>query len=86
MIGYMSMGSDGHFLNACAFVSQVFWDLANDSLEDCPSYNTLRIHENELLGKGGFGFVCKAELVPENPGGQVRERERGRRETEREGE
>ena len=24
---------------------------------------TLRILQNEILGKGGYGFVCKGELI-----------------------
>ena len=41
---------------------QVFWDL-NNSYEDCTV--PLRICEEEVLGKGGYGFVCKGQLVPE---------------------
>ena len=41
---------------------QVFWDL-NNSYEDCTV--PLKICEEEVLGKGGYGFVCKGQLVPE---------------------
>ena len=30
--------------------------------EDMEKRRTLRIIENEVLGKGGYGFVCKGEL------------------------
>ena len=39
---------------------QVFWDLITQYEEG--SNGVLHIVDNELLGKGGFGFVCKGEL------------------------
>ena len=43
--------------------SQIFWDLV--TLYEDGSAGTLHIIENEFLGKGGFGFVCKGELRQE---------------------
>jgi hypothetical protein len=42
---------------------QTFWDLT--SLYEEGSTGNLHIIENEFLGKGGFGFVCKGELRQE---------------------
>ena len=39
---------------------QTFWDLT--TLYEEGSSGDLHIIENEFLGKGGFGFVCKGEL------------------------
>ena len=40
---------------------QVFLDLSSDmSYQD--SSTPLHVCEDEVLGKGGFGFVCKGEL------------------------
>ena len=44
-------------------VLQTFWDLT--SLYEEGSNGSLHIIENEFLGKGGFGFVCKGELRQE---------------------
>ena len=42
---------------------QIFWDLITQYEEG--SSGALQIIENEFLGKGGFGFVCKGELKHE---------------------
>ena len=47
----------------CVCVLQTFWDLT--SLYEEGSNGSLHIIENEFLGKGGFGFVCKGELRQE---------------------
>ena len=39
---------------------QMFWDLKK--FDEIDTSQKLRILETELLGKGGFGFVCKGEL------------------------
>ena len=41
-------------------ILQTFWDLT--TLYEEGSSGNLHIIENEFLGKGGFGFVCKGEL------------------------
>ena len=41
----------------------MFWDLT--TLYEEGSSGNLHIIENEFLGKGGFGFVCKGELRQE---------------------
>ena len=41
-------------------ILQTFWDLT--TLYEEGNSGNLHIIENELLGKGGFGFVCKGEL------------------------
>ena len=41
----------------------MFWDLT--TLYEEGSSGDLHIIENEFLGKGGFGFVCKGELRQE---------------------
>lgn len=41
----------------------MFWDLVTQYEEG--SSGVLHIIENEFLGKGGFGFVCKGELKQE---------------------
>jgi len=42
-------------------VLQIFLDLCTDmSYQD--NSTPLHICEDEVLGKGGFGFVCKGEL------------------------
>ena len=48
---------------SCLFVLlQIFSDLGA-SLDD--DRVPVEISEREVLGKGGFGIVCKGELVPE---------------------
>ena len=47
----------------CVCFLQTFWDLT--SLYEGESIGNLHIIENEFLGKGGFGFVCKGELRQE---------------------
>ncbi len=42
--------------------AQIFWDLMTQ-YED--SRGQLHIMESEVLGKGGFGFVCRGDLMPE---------------------
>ena len=49
-------------LNLTSF-PQIFWDLVTQYEEG--SNGVLQIIENEFLGKGGFGFVCKGELKNE---------------------
>ena len=44
---------------------QIFWDLASLSAYHQDMTSRLDIKEHEVLGKGGFGFVCKGELVSE---------------------
>ena len=44
-------------------IAQTFWDLT--TLYEEGSSGNLHIIENEFLGKGGFGFVCKGELRQE---------------------
>ena len=53
------------------FCPQVFWDLTSDIAYQDNSA-PLHICEDEVLGKGGFGFVCKGEL--KLTAGNVRER------------
>ena len=48
---------------------QIFCDLST-SYQD--SIDSLNICEDEVLGKGGFGFVCKGEID-----GNVRRRKMG---------
>ena len=43
------------------FLHQIFKDLSSDfSYQD--NATPLHIHEDDVLGKGGFGFVCKGEI------------------------
>ncbi len=54
------------------FLVQIFLDLCIDvSYQD--SNAPLHICEDEILGKGGFGFVCKGEIqVGHTTAGNVR--------------
>ena len=41
----------------------MFWDLA--TLYEEEESSQLEIFQNDLLGKGGYGIVCRGQLVPE---------------------
>ena len=42
---------------------QIFWDLANSSMYYQDNSISLKIDDDRVLGKGGYGFVCEGELV-----------------------
>ena len=44
-------------------IFQIFWDLASLSTYAQDMMATLDIKQHEVLGKGGYGFVCKGELI-----------------------
>lgn len=44
-------------------ITQIFWDLASLSTYAQDMMATLDIKQHEVLGKGGYGFVCKGELI-----------------------
>lgn len=44
-------------------IIQIFWDLASLSAYAQDMMATLDIKQHEVLGKGGYGFVCKGELI-----------------------
>ena len=43
---------------------QIFWDLVSNSTYYQDVDVPLEIHEDKVLGKGGYGFVCEGELKP----------------------
>ena len=47
---------------------QIFWDLTSQYKD---SSGDLHIFDDEVLGKGGFGFVCKGEIASDVRNGCV---------------
>ena len=41
---------------------QMFWDLQQAGFSQ-ETDETLKINSSDVLGKGGYGFVCKGELT-----------------------
>ena len=66
---YMYMYIQGHTcICTCGYIYyvsliQIFWDLASLSAYHQDMTSPLEIKENEVLGRGGYGFVCKGELI-----------------------
>ena len=64
------MAWSNKYCRLCIFSNlfQIFWDLASLSAYQQDMWDMsspLEIKDNEALGKGGFGFVCKGELILE---------------------
>ena len=65
---YGASSSDTYSAYVFSNLFQIFWDLASLSAYQQDLWDMsspLEIKDNEALGKGGFGFVCKGELILE---------------------